>query len=168
MKLSIIVAVDRNWAIGNRGDQLFYIREDLRHFKELTLGHPIIMGRKTFEALPRGPLPGRRNIVITRSRDYQPEGVEVAASLEEAIELCAGADEAFIIGGAQVYRQALPLASDLYLTQIDAAAPEADTFFPAVEVTTDAPWIDTEPRIRFVHLDPVPQYLLKLRSHISE
>ncbi|MDE6428364.1 MAG: dihydrofolate reductase, partial [Muribaculaceae bacterium] len=89
---------------------------------------------------------------ITRSRDYQPEGVEVAASLEEAVELCAGADEAFIIGGAQVYRQALPLASDLYLTQIDAAAPEADTFFPAVEVTTDAPWIDTEPRIRFVHL----------------
>lgn len=152
MKISIIVAVDRNWAIGNRGDQLYYIREDLRHFKELTLGHPVIMGRKTFEALPRGPLPGRRNIVITRQTDYRPEGAEVAASLEDAIALCAGADEVFIIGGAQVYRQAFPLATDFYLTQIDAAAPEADTFFPALEIESDAPWLDTSPPIRFIHL----------------
>lgn len=152
MKIAIIVAVDRNWAIGNRGDQLFYIREDLRHFKELTLGHPIIMGRKTFEALPRGPLPGRRNIVITRQPDYRPEGAEVAASLEDAIALCAAEGEAFIIGGAQVYCQALPLATDLYLTQIDAAAPEADTHFPALNITSDAPWLDTTPRIRFIHI----------------
>ncbi|MDE6535340.1 MAG: dihydrofolate reductase [Muribaculaceae bacterium] len=152
MKISIIVAVDRNWAIGNRGDQLFYIREDLRHFKELTMGHPIIMGRKTFEALPRGPLPGRRNIVITRQADYHSEGVEVAASLEDAIALCDGVDEAFIIGGAQVYEQALPLATDIYLTQIDAAAPEADTFFPVLDVDSDAPWLETSPPIRFIHL----------------
>ena len=153
MKISIIVAVDRNWAIGNRGDQLFYIREDLRHFKELTFGHPIIMGRKTFEALPRGPLPGRRNIVVSRRGDYHPEGVEVAASLEDAIALCADAPEVFIIGGAQIYRQAFPIATDIYLTQIDAAAPEADTFFPTLEVESDTPWLDTSPPIRFLHLN---------------
>ena len=153
MRLAIIVAVDRNWAICNRGDQLFYIREDLRHFKELTLGHPIIMGRKTFEALPRGPLPGRRNIVITRQADYHPDGVEVAASLEDAIALCDGVDEAFVIGGAQVYEQALPLATDIYLTQIDAAAPEADTFFPAQDVNSESPWLETSPPIRFIHIE---------------
>lgn len=152
MKISIIVAVDRNWAIGHRGDQLFYIREDLRHFKELTLGHPIIMGRKTFEALPRGPLPGRRNIVVTRQGVYHPSGAETAASLEDAIALCSDAAEVFIIGGAQVYEQALPLATDIYLTQIDAAAPEADTFFPALDVDSDAPWLATSPPIRFIHL----------------
>ena len=152
MKISIIVAVDRNWAIGNRGDQLYYIREDLRHFKELTLGHPIIMGRKTFEALPRGPLPGRRNIVITRQADFRPDGAEVAAGLEEAIAMCADSSEVFIIGGAQVYRQALPLVTDIYLTQIDAAAPEADTFFGPLRVDSDAPWLDTSPPIRFLHI----------------
>lgn len=153
MKISIIVAVDRNWAIGNQGDQLFYISEDLRHFKQLTLGHPIIMGRKTFEALPRGPLPGRRNIVITRQADYHAPGAEIAASLQDAIALCGDTDEVFIIGGAQVYRQAFPLATDFYLTQIDAEAPEADTFFPALEIDSDAPWLDTSPPIRFIHLE---------------
>lgn len=154
MKISIIVAVDRNWAIGNKGDQLFYIREDLRHFKELTMGCPIIMGRKTFEALPRGPLPGRRNIVITRSADYAPAGAETAPSLEAAIALCAGSQEVFIIGGAQIYALALPLATDLYLTQIDAAAPEADTFFPVIAsaAADHTPWLPTEPPIRFLHL----------------
>lgn len=157
MNVSIIVAVDRNWAIGNKGDQLFYIREDLRHFKELTMGCPIIMGRKTFEALPRGPLPGRRNIVITRSADYAPAGAETAPSLEAAIALCAGAQEVFIIGGAQIYALALPLATDLYLTQIDAAAPEADTFFPVIAsaAADPTPWLPTEPPIRFLHL-PLP------------
>lgn len=154
MKVSIIVAIDRNGAIGNKGDQLFYIREDLRHFKELTLGHPIIMGRKTFEALPRGPLPGRRNIVISRQADYRPEGVDVVASLPEALALCEGEEEVFIIGGAQIYALALPLASDLYLTDIDAAAPEADTFFPEFKATelTSTDWLPTDPPIRFRHL----------------
>ena len=152
MKISIIVATDRNGAIGNRGDQLFYIREDLRHFKALTLGHPIIMGRKTFEALPRGPLPGRRNIVITRQADYRPEGADVARSLPEALALCEGEEEVFIIGGAQIYALALPLATDLYVTEIDAAAPEADTFFPPFEAreVTAGPWLATDPPIRFV------------------
>lgn len=153
MKTSIIVAIDRNGAIGNAGDQLFYIREDLRHFKELTLGHPIIMGRKTFEALPRGPLPGRRNIVITRNPDFHPEGAETAPSLEAALALCVDADEAFIIGGAQVYALALPVATDLYITEIDAAAPTADTYFPAFNATPDtlSPWLPTTPPIRFLH-----------------
>ncbi len=154
MKISIIVAVDRNRAIGNKGDQPFYIREDLRHFKALTLGHPIIMGRKTFEALPRGPLPGRRNIVITRQVDFRPEGAYVAASLPEALALCEGEEEVFVIGGAQTYALALPLATDLYLTEIDAEAPEADTYFPPFEgrevEATD--WLATEPPIRFRHL----------------
>ncbi len=153
MKTSIIVAIDRNRAIGNAGDQLFYIREDLRHFKELTLGHPVIMGRKTFEALPRGPLPGRRNIVITRNGDFRPEGAETAPSLEAALALCADADEAFIIGGAQIYALAIPIATDLYVTEIDAAAPVADTFFPAFNATADStsPWLPTTPPIRFLH-----------------
>ena len=153
MKVSIIVAVDRAGAIGNRGDQLYYIREDLRHFKELTMGHPIIMGRKTFEALPRGPLPGRRNIVVTRQADFAALGAECASSLEAALELCAGQEEVFIIGGAQVYAQALPLASDLYVTEIDATAPEADTFFPPFEgaLESESGWLPTEPPIRFRH-----------------
>lgn len=153
MKTSIIVAIDRNRAIGNAGDQLFYIREDLRHFKELTLGHPVIMGRKTFEALPRGPLPGRRNIVVTRNPDFRPEGAETAPSLEAALGLCADADEAFIIGGAQIYTLALPLATDLYVTEIDASAPEADTYFPTFDARHDSAsdWLPTEPPIRFLH-----------------
>lgn len=154
MKTSIIVAIDRNRAIGNAGDQLFYIREDLRHFKELTLGHPVIMGRKTFEALPRGPLPGRRNIVITRNADFRPDGAETAPSLEAAIALCAdNTDEAFIIGGSQIYTLAMPLATDLYITEIDAAAPAADTFFPAFHSLPDSasPWLPTTPPIRFLH-----------------
>ena len=152
MKVSIIVAVDRNGAIGNRGDQLYYIREDLRHFKALTLGHPIIMGRKTFEALPRGPLPGRRNIVVSRQADYRPEGADVVASLPEALALCEGEEEVFVIGGAQIYALALPLATGLYLTEIDSAAPEADTFFPPFEgkAVEAGPWLPTEPPIRFM------------------
>lgn len=153
MKVSIIVAIDRARAIGNRGDQLYYIREDLRHFKELTMGHPIIMGRKTFEALPRGPLPGRRNIVVTRQADFEAPGAECASSLVAALELCAGLEEVFIIGGAQIYAQALPLASDLYVTEIDVVAPEADTFFPEFEGTVEfeSGWLPTEPPIRFRH-----------------
>ncbi|MDE7110629.1 MAG: dihydrofolate reductase [Muribaculaceae bacterium] len=152
MKVSIIVAVDRNHAIGRAGDQLFYIKEDLRHFKELTIGHPIIMGRKTFEALPRGPLPGRRNIVVSRNTDFRADGVETAPSLEAAIAMCDGSDEVFIIGGAQIYGLALPLATDLYVTEIDAEAP-ADTFFPSFEATADevSPWLQTDPPIRFLH-----------------
>lgn len=126
----LIVAIDRHGAIGKAGDQLFYIREDLRHFKSLTIGNTVVMGRKTFEALPKGALPGRRNIVVTRNAEYKAPGADTAASLEEAVAM---ADTpVFIIGGAQIYRQGLPLADVLHITVIDAVDPDADTFFPPI------------------------------------
>ncbi len=127
--IHIIVAIDQNRAIGLGGDMLFHIREDLRRFKALTMGHTLVMGRKTFDSLPSGALPGRRNIVITRNEHWSAPGAERAASLADAIAL-AGDSEIYIIGGGEIYAQALPLADVLDLTQIHAAAPEADTYFP--------------------------------------
>lgn len=152
-EVHIIVAIDRANAIGRAGDQLFYIKEDLRHFKELTMGHPIIMGRKTFEALPKGALPGRRNIVVTRNAAYQAPGAEIAPSVEGAIDLCADTDRVYIIGGAQIYAQALPPANVLHITEIDATVSDADTFFPPFADFVPAettPWLPTEPPIRFL------------------
>ena len=131
MKLSIIASVADERAIGIKGDQPFYIADDLKRFKSLTIGHPVIMGRKTFEALPHGALPGRRNIVITRRKDWSAEGAEVANSLEEAS--CLAGEEAFIIGGGQLYSNALDLADTLYITRVYARVPDADTFFPEYE-----------------------------------
>lgn len=151
-KISIIAAVCRNRALGRGGDLLYHISADLRRFKSLTMGHPIIMGRKTFESFPKGPLPGRRNIVISRQPDYAPAGAEVYASPQEALAACGDVDEVFVIGGGQVYAEFLPLASRLLLTEIDAAPNDADTFFPEF----DAPAVDVgewqgeDPRYRFV------------------
>lgn len=131
--LALIVAVARNGIIGctnedGRGALPWHLPEDLKHFKETTSGHPIIMGRKTWESLGR-PLPNRRNMVITRQRDYAAAGAEVFASLPEALT-AVGDATAFVIGGAELYRQALPLAATLIITEIgiDAAG---DTLFPA-------------------------------------
>ncbi len=129
-EIKIIAAVCSNGAIGRRGDLLFHISADLRRFKSLTMGHPIIMGRKTFESFPKGPLPGRRNIVISRRADYRPDGAEVYPSAEAALEACAGAGEVFIIGGGEIYSLFMPIASELLLTEISAAPADADTFFP--------------------------------------
>lgn len=129
---SIIVAVTRDLAIGKNGDQLYYIKDDLKRFRNLTTGHTIIMGRKTFEALPKGALPNRRNIVVSRQQDLTLTGAEVAASISQALDMAAG-DEIFIIGGAQIYAAALPLAQRIYLTEIEADRPDADTFFPAID-----------------------------------
>jgi len=137
--ISIIVAVDRNGGIGRDGDMLYHIQADLRRFKELTMGHPVIMGRRTFESLPKGALPGRRNIVITSNRSYTAPDIETAASLDEALRLVSDADEAFIIGGAGVYAEAMPHASRIYLTEIDATK-DADTYFP----TTGPEWRRTD------------------------
>lgn len=147
--ISIVVAVARDGAIGVRGGLPFHIREDLRHFKAVTLGHPVIMGRKTFESLPGGALPGRRNIVITRSPEYTAPDAETASSLQEAMAMAADADELMIIGGGEIYRQALPLADRLYLTDIDAPVPDADTFFPEFDrsawtETDNTPWTPDE------------------------
>lgn len=130
--VEIIVAVGRDGAIGRRGDLAFHISADLRRFKELTMGYPIIMGRKTFESLPKGALPGRRNIVISSNPLYEAPGAEVYHSLEDAISACGMAEKVFIIGGGQIYAQAMPLASRLHLTRIYADTPEADTFFPEI------------------------------------
>ena len=131
MSLSMIAAIGKNNELGKNNDLIWHFREDMQFFKATTMGHPVMMGRKTFESLPKA-LPGRRNIVITQNREYTAEGAEVACSLEEAVAL-AGEGEAFIIGGGSIYTAALPLCDKLYLTEIDAECPEADTFFPAFD-----------------------------------
>lgn len=130
MELSIICALAANRAIGLRGELLYYLPADLRHFKQLTTGHTIVMGRKTFESLPKGALPNRRNIVITRQADYERQGIEVFHSFEEALEACSNDGEVYILGGESVYAAALPHADRLCLTHIHATPAEADTFFP--------------------------------------
>lgn len=137
MNIAIIAAVTADNAIGRGGDLIFHIREDLKRFKTLTMGHTVIMGRHTWDSLPNGALPGRRNIVVTRNRSLSFPGAESAASLPDAIELAraAGETEAFIIGGAQIYDAAINLADRLELTMIDATAPDADVHFPAVDPT---------------------------------
>jgi dihydrofolate reductase len=131
-EIVIIAAVARNRAIGKDNQLLWHIPEDMAHFKALTAGHPVIMGRKTWESLPPRfrPLPGRRNIVISRQTDYAAPGAELADSLDNALaRLSAVAGPAFVIGGEQIYRQALPLADRLELTEIDLE-PAADAWFP--------------------------------------
>lgn len=130
-KVSIIAALSKyDRGIGKDGKLLWHIPEDLKHFKKVTMGHPIIMGRKTYESIGK-PLPGRVNIVITRNEDFRPEGVVVTHSLEEAIEKAQSLDkeEVFVIGGGQIYEQAIGVADKLYLTLIDDQK-EADVFFP--------------------------------------
>lgn len=128
---TIIAAVtDDRYALGRAGDLLYRVSGDLRRFKELTMGHSLVMGRKTFESLPKGALPGRRNIVVTRREGYSAPGAETAASIPEALALAADdGREVFVIGGGEVYRQAFPLADRLCLTEIYAPTPaDADTF----------------------------------------
>lgn len=130
--ISAIVALDNNNAIGRQGDLLCHLPADLKHFKSITMNHTIIMGRKTFESFPKGALPGRQNIVITRSANYQAPGIHVVHNLSEALKAADMPGEVFIIGGAQIYRLAMPVVTRLYLTRIDAAFADADTFFPTI------------------------------------
>ncbi|MDB5777336.1 MAG: diacylglycerol kinase [Herbaspirillum sp.] len=130
-RLSIIVATDANHGIGINNSLPWHLPEDLAHFKRTTTGHPIIMGRKTFDSIGR-PLPNRRNIVVTRNPRWTHAGVESAASLTAAAAL-AGDAEAFIIGGAQIYAEALPLADRLIVTEI-AGNFDCDAFFPALDL----------------------------------
>jgi Dihydrofolate reductase len=129
MQISLIVAMAQNRVIG-RGNQMpWHLPADLRHFKSVTLGKPVIMGRKTFDSIGR-PLPGRRNLVITRNSDWHTDGVESVNSLDAALALAGDEAEVMIIGGGQLYREALPLARRLYLTHIDLTVNDADTWFP--------------------------------------
>lgn len=129
MKLSIIVAMGRNRAIGYRNKLLWNLPEDMQRFKRLTMGHSIVMGRKTYESLPHGALPGRRNLVVSRTQKAIPNA-EVFSSLQNALMSCQDEDEVFVIGGATLYKEALPLCNTLYLTLVDDAPTHADTFFP--------------------------------------
>ena len=127
--ISIIAAVAQNMAIGYQNKLLYWLPNDLKRFKALTTGHTIIMGRKTFESLPKGALPNRRNVVLTRSQITFP-GAEVFPSLQAALASCAPEEDVFIIGGASVYKEALPLADRLCLTEIQDTPEQADAFFP--------------------------------------
>jgi len=131
MKISLIAAIGRNRALGENNDLIYKIPEDLKRFRALTSGHPIIMGRKTFESIGR-PLPNRVNIVITRDQNYQKEGIIVVHSLDEALRNASGkpgTEEIFIIGGGQIFQESIGLADRLYLTIVEGN-PGADTFFP--------------------------------------
>lgn len=129
--ISIIAAVARNMAIGRGNELIYWLPNDLRRFKALTTGHTIIMGRRTFQSLPKGALPNRRNIVLTRSGKEFP-GAETYSSLREALDSCLPSEEVFVIGGAMVYAEALPLADRLCLTEVDDEPEGADAFFPQV------------------------------------
>ena len=136
-----IVAVDENWAIGRQGELLCHMPADMRHFKETTMGHSIIMGRKTFESFPKGALPGRQNIVITRNRDYAPQGVTVAHSVKEALAAASMPGEVFIIGGEQIYNATFPLVGTIHLTVIDHKFKDVDAYFPRIDMRS---WTITE------------------------
>ena len=139
MIISAVVVVDENNGIGKNNQLLVHFPADLKRFKNITTGHTIIMGRKTFESMGRA-LPNRRNIVISRQADLSLPGAEITNSIEDALALCKNDKEVFIIGGAEIFKQALPLLSRIYLTRIQKVF-NADTFFP--EISTQE-WLETE------------------------
>lgn len=150
-RLSLIVAMARNNTIGVNNTLPWRCAEDLKHFKALTMGHHMIMGRKTYDSIGK-PLPGRTTVVITRNTDLEIEGCVIAHSLDEALAACAGDDEVFIVGGAELYRQALPLVDTLYITEIQQDV-EGDAHFPEFDRHA---WRETE---RVVSSQSAPQPL---------
>lgn len=132
MRVSLVAAVARGGVIGRDNAIPWRIPEDAKHFRALTMGHPVVMGRRTWDSVPDRfrPLPGRRNVVVTRNRAWHAEGAERAGSLADALRLLDGAPQVFVIGGAELYAEALSLADELLLTEIDAEV-EGDTFFPS-------------------------------------
>lgn len=133
--MNIIVAIADNYAIGKSGDLLCYLPDDLKHFKALTTGATVVMGKKTFFSLPRRPLPNRRNMVLTRDVSFTHEGVDVAHSIEELTSTLTPEEKVFIIGGGEVYRQFMPLAKELHITHIHHTWEDADTFFPEIDTS---------------------------------
>jgi dihydrofolate reductase len=130
--ISIIVAIAQNFAIGKNNDLLFHLPNDLKHFKEITSGHTIIMGRNTLLSLPKWPLPNRRHIVISDKLDDCFDGCEVVSSIDEAIEKVKDEKEAFVIGGGMIYKQFYPMAGKLYLTLVHKDF-DADVYFPTID-----------------------------------
>ncbi len=161
MKISLIVAMASNRVIGRDGQMPWHLSADLQRFKQITLGSPILMGRKTYEAIGR-PLPGRQNLIISRNSDYQIPGCVVFNNIQKALQSAANSDELFVIGGATLYEALLPYADYLYLTVIDKAF-AGDTYFPE---TNPAAWheisredISNDPSVDFSYS------FLKLQNH---
>jgi dihydrofolate reductase len=141
MMISIIVAIGNNNEIGNSGKLLWKLPADLKNFKSITIGHHVIMGRKTFESIGK-PLPGRTTVIVSRQKDLKVEGCLTSASLENALKIAKtnGDDEAIVIGGGEIYKLALPLADKIYLSKVDYNG-EADTFFPTLDLEQ---WVSKE------------------------
>ena len=158
MIVSLIAAVAANGVIGRDGDLPWRLSDDLRHFKAMTLGKPVIMGRKTWQSIGR-PLPGRRNIVVSRDAAFTAQGVEIVASIDAALAAIAGAEEAMVIGGGAIYAQALARADRLYITDVHAEI-EGDVHFPPFDraawretARADRPASDGNPAFSFVTLE---------------
>ncbi|WP_330473937.1 dihydrofolate reductase [Terrabacter sp. C0L_2] len=135
--VTMIAAVGRNGVIGDGLTMPWHLSEDLKYFKRTTMGHPMVMGRRTFDSM--GALPGRRSIVITRQTGWSAPGVEVAHSLPEALELAAGAEQVFVVGGGEIYRQAMGYAARLLVTEVDQS-PDGSVTFPPID---PADWVET-------------------------
>ncbi len=131
--ISIIVAVSEDWGIGKDNELLWHISEDLKRFKRLTTGKTVIMGKKTWESLPRRPLPGRKNIVLTDNPKENIENAVTSYSIEDALSKCMPGEEIFIMGGGSIYRQFMPLADRLYISHVHKNAP-ADIYFPEIDL----------------------------------
>ncbi|HEX2154338.1 MAG TPA: dihydrofolate reductase [Acidimicrobiia bacterium] len=151
MAVTVVAAVARNGVIGRDGNLPWHLPEDLRRFKEMTMGGVLVMGRKTYESIGR-PLPGRTTVVVTRRPDWSADGVEVAASLEEALDR---PGELFVVGGAEIYRQALELADALEITEVDAE-PEGDTYFPEIPPAWQVVRREVKDGLTFTRWHPEP------------
>jgi len=147
-RISLVVARAQNGVIGRDGDLPWRLSADLKYFKRLTMGKPIVMGRKTYESLGR-PLPGRHNIVLTRDPQYQADGCDVVSSLDKAIEVAGSVEEVMIIGGAEIYALALPIISRAYITEVELS-PDGDTVFPQLD---EQRWQETDRQRHDAHGD---------------
>lgn len=157
--IAMIAVVAADGAIGCNGNLLCHIPEDLRHFKEVTSGAAVIMGRKTWESLPKKPLPKRLNIVISRNPEFTADGAVVVPSLEEAVEAARGHD-LFIIGGGEIYARFMPWADRLFITELDAVFENADTFFPEIDkaswkIVGSSPWAVADNGVKYRFVDYV-------------
>ncbi len=140
--IALVVAMDKRGAIGRGGDLPWHLPDDLKHFKQLTLGHPLLMGRRTFESIGR-PLPQRRNLVLTSNQNWQVPGTERVGSVEQALDSCRGAPWLMVIGGGELYRLSLQRAKRIHLCAVDAEIAHADTWFPPFDRSQ---WRETERR----------------------
>lgn len=137
-RLSIVVAQADDRAIGIGGDMPWHISADLKHFKSLTVGHTVVMGRRTWESLPQRPLAGRRNIVLSQTVDFSPEGATVVRSVNDMFAALSHEEETFVIGGGKLYALLMPWVDRLYVTWVHHCFPQADTFFPVIDNSTFA------------------------------